>query len=113
MKKTYTVGDLLKLIRSHIILIITVMILGGAAIFAFSKLSLPLKYSSSINMYVQNATAKTADGQRVNNITDSKQLIKTYMEVMNDDAVMNAVGDILLRNYYVSDLSETDRSLFD
>ncbi len=106
MKKTYTVGDLLKLIRSHIILIMTVMILGGTAIFAFSKLSLPLKYSSSINMYVQNATAKTADGQRVNNITDSKQLIKTYMEVMTDDAVMDAVGDILLRNYYVSDLSE-------
>ena len=106
MKKTYTVGDLLKLIRSHLILIMTVTILGGIAIFAFSKLALPLRYSSSINMYVQNATAKSADGQRVNNITDSKQLIKTYMEVMNDDAVMNAVGDILLRNYYVSDLSE-------
>lgn len=104
MKKSYTVSDLMKLLRHHLILIITVALLGGIAIFSFSKLVLPLKYSSHITMYVQNTVEK--NGKKVNSITDSKMLVKTYIEVLNDDAVMTAVSDILLRNYDLSDLNE-------
>ncbi len=106
MKKTYSIKDLIRLLMSHIWLIVIVTILGGAAAFAFSKYVLPLKYSSHITMYVQSYTGITENNNNANNISNSKQLVNTYMEVLKDDAVMNAVGDKLLEQYDKEDLEK-------
>lgn len=101
MKNTYTIKDLISLLFSHIWLIIAVTLCGGAIAFGFSKLILPLEYSSHITMYVQSYTgiSENANANDVNNISNSKQLVNTYMEVLKDDAVMNAVGDKLLTQF--------------
>ena len=103
-KDTISVKDILQLLWSHLLIIIVVTICGGFAAFAFSKLVLPLQYSSHITMYVQSYTGISESAADVNNITNSKQLVNTYMEVLKDDAVMNAVGDLLLKQYDESEL---------
>ena len=41
-----------------------------------------------------------------NNISNSKQLVNTYMEVLKDDAVMAAIGELLLEQFDEVILSE-------
>lgn len=110
MKNTYTIKDLLSLLWNHLMLIIAITIIGGIAAFSFSKFVLPVKYSSHITMYVQSYTGISENAANdVNNISNSKQLVNTYMEVLKDDAVMNAVGDLLVEQYELNDL----RKVFD
>ena len=105
MKNTYTIKDLINLLFAHIVLIIAVTLCGGIAAFGFSKLILPLQYSSHITMYVQSYTGISENANDINNnISNSKQLVNTYMEVLKDDAVMNAVGDLLITQYEMRDL---------
>ncbi len=95
-KDTMDLKSLISLLLSKIWLIILAAILGGTAAFCISKFAMPLKYASHISMYIQSYTAFSENpDQNINNINNSKQLINTYMEVMKDDAVMNAVADEL------------------
>ena len=50
-------------------------------------------------MYVQSYIGITENANNVNNISNSKQLVNTYMEVLKDDAVMNAVGEQLVKQF--------------
>ena len=106
MKDSYSIKDLFYLLWSHLMLIVIVTLCGGIAAFSISKLMLPLKYSSHITMYVQSYTGISEDANNVNNITKSKQLVNTYMEVLKDDAVMNAVCDLLLEEYESDSLTD-------
>lgn len=107
MKETYTIKDMINLLLSHIWLIIVITVIGGGAAFGFSKLALPLEYSSHITMYVQSYTGISENNaNNVNNISNSKQLVNTYMEVLKDDAVMNAVGDLLFEQHEASELAK-------
>lgn len=97
---TINIKDLIVLFLSKIWLIIALTLCGGILAFCFSKFVLPLEYSSHISMYVQSYTdisENVADSQ--NNISNSKQLINTYIEVLKDDAVMRAVADKLEDTY--------------
>ncbi len=99
MNQSYSIKDIIRLLLSHIWLIIVITVLGAGAAFGISKFLLPLQYSSHITMYVQSYTGITENANSVNNISNSKQLVNTYMEVLKDDAVMNAVGDILVTQF--------------
>ncbi|MBO4877204.1 MAG: polysaccharide biosynthesis tyrosine autokinase [Ruminococcus sp.] len=103
---TYSIKDIIHLLLSHIWLIILITVLGGAGAYAFSKQMLPLEYQSHITMYVQSYTGIVENGNAVNNISNSKQLVNTYMEVLKDDAVMNAVGEELQKQFNQQVLSE-------
>ena len=101
MKNSYSIKDIIALFWSHIILIVFITVMGGAAAFSYSKFVLPLQYSSHITMYVQSYTgiSESAETNQRNNISNSKQLVNTYMEVLKDDAVMTAVGDVLITQF--------------
>ncbi len=89
---------LLRLFLSKIWLIILMAAVGGAIAFSYSKFVLPLQYSSHIAMYVQSYTGIAESANNYNNISNSKQLVNTYKEVLKDDAVMEAVGAELVAN---------------
>lgn len=99
MTESYSLKDIIALFLSKIWLLIIVTIIGGAAAFCFSKFVLPLQYSSHISMYVQSYTGISENANQQNNISNSKQLVNTYMEVLKDDAVMNAVGGKLKEEF--------------
>jgi len=112
MKNTYTIKDLIMLLWSHLMVIVVLTLCGGVAAFSLSKFVLPVKYSSHITMYVQSYTGISENnGNDVNNISNSKQLVNTYMEVLKDDEVMNAVSDLLLEQYDEEDLRSFFRSM--
>ncbi len=92
--------EIFLLLLSKLWLILIVAIVGGAAAFCYSKFCMPLKYSSHISMYVQSYTSFNENPEHnYNNINNSKQLINTYIKVLADDAVLNAVGEELLENF--------------
>lgn len=106
MNETYSIKNIIQLLLRKIWLIIIATVIGGGAAFCFSKFILPLQYSSHITMYVQSYTGISENNDNQNNISNSKQLVNTYMEVLKDDAVMNAVGDILIEQYEDDSLKE-------
>lgn len=101
------------LLLGKIWIIIAVTLLGAAVAFSYSNFFMPLKYSSHISMYVQSYTSFNENPEHnYNNINNSKQLINTYIKVLDDDAVLNAVGkelvetfnnDILAENFTMTD----------
>ena len=99
MNNTYTIKDIINLLLSHIWLIILITLIGGGAAYSYSRFVLPLEYSSHITMYVQSYTGISENTNNVNNISNSKQLVNTYMEVLKDDAVMNAVSTRLMNSF--------------
>jgi len=105
MNESYSIKDIISLLLSKIWLLIVVTIIGGSAAFFFSKFVLPLQYSSHISMYVQSYTGISENVNQQNNISNSKQLVNTYMEVLKDDAVMNAVGAKLKEQFDENTLS--------
>ena len=106
MNQSYSIKDIIRLLLSHIWLIIVITVLGAGAAFGISKFLLPLQYSSHITMYVQSYTGITENANSVNNISNSKQLVNTYMEVLKDDAVMNAVAEKLSKQFEENVLSQ-------
>lgn len=106
MEKTYSIEDIVSLLIRKLWLMILLTVIGGGIAFTFSKFVLPLQYSSHITMYVQSYTDISEGSTSQNNISNSKQLVNTYMEVLKDDAVMNAVGDMLITQYQNGSLKE-------
>ena len=106
MNESYSIMDIIRLMLNRIWLIIVFALLGAAGGFCVSKFILPLEYSSHITMYVQSYTGITENADNVNNISNSKQLVNTYMEVLKDDAVMNAVGEQLSQQFDAEMLSQ-------
>ena len=107
-EKTIDLVDVAKLLWSKIWLILLITAIGGAGAFAFSKFTIPKKYSSHISMYVQSYkdVSESVNLNAQQTISGSKQLVNTYIEVMKDDAVMNAVGELLLEKYSVDEVKK-------
>lgn len=106
MKNSYTIKELIGLFLNKIWIIIIVTIAGGILSFGFSKMFLPFEYSSHVSMYVKSYTGISDQMADQNNISNSKQLVNTYMEVLKDDAVMAAIGELLLEQFDEVILSE-------
>ncbi len=108
----FSIKDLFILLLSKIKLILIITICSGIIAFAFTKAFIPSKFSSNLTMYVQSYDSSSGSSDDKQNITESKQLVNTYIEVLRDDAVMYAVINDLLSNYesYLNDLRDSDNS---
>lgn len=105
MKNGYTLKSIFQLLVSKLWLIITMMIVGGGAMFCISKFMMPLKYQSYTSMYVKNSNeAIVTDGVNLNDLNASKSLLDTYIAVLQDDAVIEVIGEELLKNHTADDL---------
>lgn len=101
------IADIFRTLLNHIVMIIVITIIGGAVAFGISKFFMPLKYSSHISMYVQSYTNVSENqNDMYNYINNSKQLVNTYIEVLKDDAVMNAVGKQLENEFDKKELEK-------
>ena len=99
MNNSYTIKDLIQLFLSKIWLIIIVTVVGAAVGFGVSKLCIAKKYSSYITLYVQCYT-DIKDDNNQSDISKSKQLIGTYIELLGqDDYVMNQISDDLVKKF--------------
>ena len=100
MKNGYTLKTIFQLLVSKLWLIITLMIVGGGAMFCISKFVMPLKYQSYTSMYVKNSNeAILTEGVNLNDLNASKSLLDTYIAVLQDDAVIEVIGEELLKKH--------------
>ena len=103
--------DLLELagvLLSRISVIITFSLLFGLLALCFASFYLPEKYSSYTTMYVKNVNEEARMEQSVtlNELNASKSLLSTYIAVLQSDAVMDQIGERLLKIYTVNEISE-------
>lgn len=99
-----SIKDLFLLFWNHIILLIIMLVVGAASAYAYTTFAIAPQYSSHISMYVQTYTDITNENS-YNDISKSKQLINTYIQVLKDDAVMTSVGEELLKSFDTETLS--------
>ncbi len=93
--------DLFGLLLGKLWIIVSVAFVGAVGAFVWSKFFIAPMYSSHVSMYVMNQDKTPEDQQGVNytEIATSKALVKTYIEILSDDVVMDAVGDKLIELY--------------
>lgn len=85
--------------------IICAAVFGFVFAFCYTKICIPYQFTSSVSMYVKNATNKNAaDIVNQSDITAAQQLAATYIEILSDDVVADMVGEKLLENYTVEEL---------
>lgn len=101
-----SIKDLVLLFWNHIIMLVIMLVVGAASAYAYTTFAIAPQYSSHISMYVQTYTSISNDNELAyNDISKSKQLINTYIQVLKDDAVMASVGDELLKYFDTETLS--------
>ena len=103
-------SDILFLLLSKLPFILLLAVLGTIGGFAVAKGLLPVKYTSSVSIYVNNysaATDITAEG-KINgaDIQTAKALASTYIVILQDDIVYDEVSKRLLKDYDTADLSK-------
>ena len=99
--------DVFGLLISKLWIILLAAIVGGVGAFTVSKFFIAPKYSSHVSMYVKN----NSDGEQrtvvdTQTIMASKSLVTTYIQILNDDIVMDEVGNRLSELYDRSELKE-------
>ena len=98
MEREIDLRELALLLWRKIWLIAIVGIVCFVAGFLWTKMFIPKQYSSSTQIYAQS-TFQEGNDTATNDISKSKQLINTYIEVLKDDAVMKSVGDELIKQF--------------
>ncbi|MCI6561446.1 MAG: polysaccharide biosynthesis tyrosine autokinase [Ruminococcus sp.] len=105
---TISIKDLVLLFWNHLWILILSLVVGAGAAYAYTTLAVDPQYSSHISMYVQTYTGITNDQENAyNDISKSKQLINTYIQVLKDDAVMESVGKELCKKFDEKIISES------
>ena len=109
MKKSYTIKDLVFLFLSHIWWIVAAAVVGAVLTFTYTKFAVAKQYQSNISMYVKNSDEQNNQQQggiNNNDLNVSKSLVSTYIVILNNDVVMDEVGDKLLKKYSEDELAE-------
>ncbi len=102
----YSLNKLFHLFLSKWWLILTLAVVGAGAAFGISKFVMPLEYKSYTSMYVKNNNSAATDGVNLSDLNASKSLVSTYIAVLQDDAVMEKIGNELLEKHSIEALSE-------
>ena len=71
--------DIFGLLISKIWFIIILGAVGFVIAFCISKFVMPLKYSSSVSMYVKSTATKEEQNVNLNELNASKSLVTTYI----------------------------------
>lgn len=107
--------QLLKFFISKIWIAIILVILGGMSAFCVAKFKMPLKYQSHISMYVKNSnkTATASDSVNQGDLNVARSLVSTYIVVLQDDTVMEQVGDELIKKHSLDEISKCFKVNYD
>lgn len=108
MEKEYSIQELIEIFLRKIWLIILLFIIGGAIAFSYTKFVMPLKYTSSISMYVKNSNSdalSSEDKLSSQDLNSSRALVNTYIVILQDDIVMKQLSSKLQEIYTDEQLS--------
>lgn len=101
--------EIFYLLLSRLPFILLLTVIGTIAGFSVAKFAMPLKYTSSVSIYVNNANENAVQEQDRANAADiqaSKALASTYIVILNDDIVYEEVSRMLFEEYDIRDLEK-------
>lgn len=88
-------------------LIILLGIVGYVGMYFYAKETEVPTYTTSVSLYVKNTTNKTTlDSISTTEIAAGRFIASTYIAILNDDIVMDTIGDKLLEKYSPDELSQ-------
>ena len=96
--------EIFSLIFKKLWLIILFAASGAVIAFCVSKYLIAPKYEAHVNLYVQNGPNIISNGNlsgsnERSDVNNLKQLTNTYIEVLNDDLVMQEMGSELVKRF--------------
>ena len=99
-----TIQDLVSIVLSRIKIIILFAIIGGLAAFFYAEYAMPVKYSTSVKLYVKNSTSANGDGTtNAQDLETAQKLAETYIVVLNDGSVYEKISDKFSEDYDVEE----------
>lgn len=98
--------EIFYLLLSRIKFIILLTAIGGAAFFCYAKFWLPVKYTSSVSIYVKNSNESTSQTATASDLSAAKSLASTYIVILDDDVVYDKVSELLLADYGADQLKQ-------
>ena len=101
-----TIQDLLSIILSRLKLIILFTVLGAILAFGYSKYFMTELYQTSIQLYVKSSTDTSTATATVAQIQNAKQLVESYIVVLQHNTVYERVARKLSEEYDISDLEK-------
>ena len=107
-EKEISIQEIIGILLAHLRLIIILTILMGAVGYSYAKFILPPQYTSSIKIYV-TAGAKPreySEDEQINGaeINTARTLAATYIVILDDTSVYEAISDKLIEDYDMNDL---------
>lgn len=88
MEETLDIGYLFEVLKKHIIMIILVAILCGAAGFGLSNFFIPKKYESHALLYVENSQ-QNSESVNINDINAAQKLVNTCQIIFKSGTMMD------------------------
>lgn len=101
--------DIFGLLISKIWFIIILGAVGFVVAICISKLVMPLKYSSTVSMYVKSNAHKEEQNVNINELNASKSLVSTYIVVLKNSTVLKEVGNQLINMIETNDKLTEDK----
>ena len=105
MEETLDLGYLFSILKKHLVIIIIVGIISGAAGFSGAYFLIPKKYESKALLYVENSQQNT-DTVNINDITAAQKLVNTCQIIFKSGAIMDNLIANLNLPYTKDELDE-------
>lgn len=102
MQETFELDlkEILGVLLKRIWFISILSITGFALAYSISKFVIPPQYTSSVSLYVNNSSeSQVMSAMNINDINASQKLVNTYIVILQDDEVLELVGERLLTEY--------------
>lgn len=105
MDDSFDLISILNIFFKHFKLILFFSILSAVAAYAFADRVIPKKYTSSVQLYVENKSAST-DQLSSSDITVAQQLVDTCSIIFTSDSVIDQLADDSNIDYDAEELSD-------
>lgn len=99
--------DILNIIKKNVIIIIAVSIIFATISFVCTSIFIPKEYTSRVKLYVEtNADSTQSNYNALNSMNYAKNVVPTYIEMLETTKFYTEVADTLNDKYLPSDLSK-------
>lgn len=110
MQHSFTIGDFLRLIMKHILIIILCAVVLGGALGGYAKLKQSTTYTAKREMVISHNVDKLPVKDKNSRVLADMQMMSTYAKVADDQLVYKNAHKILKDKYHLKISTENIRS---
>ncbi|MDE6148804.1 MAG: lipopolysaccharide biosynthesis protein [Ruminococcus sp.] len=103
-----TIQDLFAILLAKIKFIIIMAIIGGVAAFCVAEFWMPIKYSTSVKIYVKSSTNTSTGNTTTADLTTARTLAETYIIILDDTSIYEKVADKFMEEYEAEELQRVN-----